>query len=91
MYFREARVVSIIWDDGASTFISTSGPGVLFCSVNEAEMLALRTGLREANHLYLRQVMVKGDSLCVIIGHQILVSMASGRRGERGGGSSSSS
>lgn len=60
-----AGVGGIIRNSLGSHVLSFSGStGV--CFANEAELLAIRTGLREALHLNLLNLIVEGDSFCAI-------------------------
>lgn len=53
----------LIKDSEAACILLFSGPlGV--CSVNEAGLVALRTGLRECVNLGLSNIIVEGDSWC---------------------------
>lgn len=53
----------IIRDGLANCILSFSSPG--FGSANEVELLALRTGLHQADRMGLSNFVAKGDSFCV--------------------------
>ena len=55
----------IIRNGLGSPVLSFLGPAVV-CSANEAELLANRTGLREALCLNLSNLIVEGDCFCAI-------------------------
>lgn len=57
-----AGIGSVISDSVAEIVLSYSGPAGR-CLVNEADILAMRTGLWEANCCHLRNLVVEGDSL----------------------------
>lgn len=59
------RIIGIIRNWNASNVLSFSTP-VSRCTMNKEELLALRTGLREAIRVGLIMIQVEGNSLCVV-------------------------
>ena len=55
----------VIRDSEGTTILSYSGPAC-FVTNNNAELMALRTGIREALKLKPQWLLVEGDSYCVI-------------------------
>lgn len=60
-----AEVGGIIRNNMAIPTLSFSRPAGI-CSTNEAELLVVRTDLREAHHPNLSNLIVEGDSICAI-------------------------
>ena len=66
MVTRANQVLGVFFKDSAGVkLISFWGPSG-FKTLNEVEMIAFRTGLREADKMGFRKFIVEGDSLCAI-------------------------
>ena len=55
----------VILNEEGNTILAYSGPAG-FCSINKAELLALKIGLQEAFNLHPHRLLVEGDSFCAI-------------------------
>ena len=60
-----AGVGGLVRNDKGVVLLCYSGP-TGFCSINKAELMALNIGLQEAFCLNLQNLIVEGDSACVI-------------------------
>eukprot|EP00268_Persea_americana_P034085 TRINITY_DN3370_c1_g2_i3.p1 TRINITY_DN3370_c1_g2~~TRINITY_DN3370_c1_g2_i3.p1 ORF type:complete len:167 (+),score=20.75 TRINITY_DN3370_c1_g2_i3:1551-2051(+) len=60
-----AGVGGVIRNEEGYTILSYSGP-TRICSINKAELLALKIGLRKAINLHPHRLLVEGDSFCTI-------------------------